>query len=106
MGWATLGEWVSEGRGLGVPAAPRRWMLATPVLLLALIPLVGNNLTASRKGETLARDFAFDLLQSVEPYGVLVTAGDNDTFPPWYAQEVEHVRQDATLVHLSLANTD
>src|SRR2546430_16508243 len=93
--------WVVGGRG-----AARRWTLATPLLLLALIPLVGNNLTASRKGETLARDFAFDLLQSVEPYGVLVTAGDNDTFPLWYAQEGGHGRQDVTGVNLSLANTD
>ena len=67
---------------------------------------MGNHLTASRHGETLARDFAVDLLQSVEPYGVLVTAGDNDTFPLWYAQEVEHVRQDVTVLNLSLANTD
>src|SRR4029077_13193752 len=70
------------------------------------VPLVGNRLTASRQGETLARDFAYDMLQSVEPYGVLVTAGDNDTFPLWYAQEVEHIRQDVTVVNLSLANTD
>src|SRR5439155_980126 len=89
-------QWVRDSLEVRVPDAARRWTLATPVLLLALIPLLGNNLTASRKGETLARDFAFDLLQSVEPYGVLVTAGDNDTFPLWYAQEVEHVRQDVT----------
>src|SRR5467141_3480634 len=106
MGLATLMEWVSDSLEVRVPDAARRWTLATPVLLLALIPLWGNNLTASRKGETLARDFAFDLLQSVEPYGVLVTAGDNDTFPLWYAQEVEHVRQDVTVVNLSLATTD
>jgi len=106
MGLATLMEWASEALELRVPDAARRWTLATPVLVLALIPLWGNHLTASRKGETLARDFAYDLLQSVEPYGVLVTAGDNDTFPLWYAQEVEHVRQDVTVVNLSLANTD
>jgi len=106
MGLATIMEWISEGLELRVPDGARRWMLATPVLVLALIPLLGNHLTASRKGETLARDFAYDLLQSVEPYGVLVTAGDNDTFPLWYAQEVEHVRQDVTVVNLSLANTD
>src|SRR5882762_1503168 len=106
MGLATVMEWISEGLELRVPDGPRRWLLATPVLALALIPLWGNHLTASRKGETLARDFAYDLLQSVEPYGVLVTAGDNDTFPLWYAQEVEHVRQDVTVVNLSLANTD
>src|SRR2546422_9755210 len=62
MGLATLMEWVSDSLEVRVPDAARRWTLATPVLLLALIPLVGNNLTASRKGETLARDFAFDLL--------------------------------------------
>jgi hypothetical protein len=76
------------------------------VLLVALIPLFGNRHSASRAGETLARDFAVDLLNSVEPYGILVTAGDNDTFPLWYAQEVEHVREDVTIVNLSLANTD
>src|SRR5438067_1502557 len=106
MGLATLMEWVSDALEAREPDGARRWLLATPVLVLALIPSWGNHLTASRKGETLARDFAVDLLQSVEPYGVLVTAGDNDTFPLWYAQEVEHVRQDVTVVNLSLANTD
>jgi len=106
MGLATLMEWITDWLEEREPNAARRWLTATPVLLLALIPLAGNHLTASRKGETLARDFASDILQSVEPYGVLVTAGDNDTFPLWYAQEVEHIRQDVTVVNLSLANTD
>jgi hypothetical protein len=83
----------------------RRWALASPVLALALVPLLGNRLTASRAGETLARDFAHDILQSVEPYGILITAGDNDTFPLWYAQEVEGIRRDVTLANLSLMNT-
>src|SRR5438552_3043667 len=106
MGLATLMEWVTESLEAREPDPARRWLLATPVLVLALVPLVGNHLTASRGGEMLARDFAYDMLQSVEPYGVLVTAGDNDTFPLWYAQEVEHIRQDVTVVNLSLANTD
>jgi hypothetical protein len=61
--------------------------------------------SASRAHETSARDFAIDLLESVEPYGILVVAGDNDTFPLWYTQEVEHVRPDVTIANLSLMNT-
>jgi hypothetical protein len=83
-----------------------RWTTATPVLALALVPLFGNRITASRAGETIARDFAYDILQSVEPYGILITAGDNDTFPLWYAQEVEGIRRDVTLANLSLMNTE
>jgi hypothetical protein len=83
-----------------------RWLAATPVLALAFIPLAGNHITASRAHETMARDFAYDILQSVEPYGILITAGDNDTFPLWYAQEVEGIRPDVTLANLSLMNTN
>jgi hypothetical protein len=75
------------------------------VLALAFVPLLGNRLTASRAHETMARDFAYDILNSVEPYGILITAGDNDTFPLWYAQEVEGIRPDVTLANLSLMNT-
>ena len=106
MGLATLMEWGSEALADREPDAARRWLRSTPVLLLALVPLLGNRLTASRAGETLARDFAFDILQSIEPYGILVTAGDNDTFPLWYAQEVEGIRKDVTVLNLSLGNTD
>jgi len=117
VSFALWGIWVAMGLAAGIeavsdwfrerqPDAMRRWLYGTPLLALALIPFVGNRLTGSRKGETLARDFAYDLLQSVEPYGVLVTAGDNDTFPLWYAQEVEGIRKDVTVVNLSLANTD
>ena len=76
------------------------------MLLLAFIPLFGNRVTASRAHETMARDFAYDILNSVEPYGILITAGDNDTFPLWYAQEVEGIRPDITLANLSLMNTE
>jgi hypothetical protein len=87
-------------------SATARWAAASPVLLLAFIPLFGNRVTASRAHETMARDFAYDILNSVEPYGILITAGDNDTFPLWYAQEVEGIRPDITLANLSLMNTD
>jgi hypothetical protein len=90
-------------RDRGTPTS--RWAVASPVLAVALVPLFGNRITASRAHETMPRDFAYDILQSVEPYGILITAGDNDTFPLWYAQEVEGIRRDVTLANLSLMNT-
>ncbi len=106
LGLATVMEWIRDGLRARLPDDSRAWLVTTPVLLIALIPLAGNRLTAPRAGETITRDFASDLLQTVEPYGVLVTAGDNDTFPLWYAQEVEGIRRDVTVLNLSLANTD
>src|SRR3989475_10106633 len=106
MGLAAVMEWIEQGLVARQPAVGGRWALATPVLLLALVPLAGNRLTASRAGETMARDYARDVLQSADPYALVVTAGDNDTFPLWYAQEVEGVRRDVSVLVLSLANTD
>ncbi|MGH7513084.1 MAG: glycosyltransferase family 117 protein [Gemmatimonadales bacterium] len=104
-GFGAMMQGIVDGlRDRGSPRA--RWAAASSVLLLALVPLFGNHATASRAHETMARDFAYDMLNSVEPYGVLITAGDNDTFPLWYAQEVEGIRPDVTLANLSLMNTD
>ncbi|MEO8623717.1 MAG: hypothetical protein ABI625_21740, partial [bacterium] len=99
-------ETVTEGRETYERPTRQSLMMTSPILLLAIIPLFTNWTTASRAGQTDTADFAKDLLNSVEPYGVLVTVGDNDTFPLWYAQEVEHVRQDVVVANTSLLNTD
>ncbi len=109
--WETIAALIGSERvriGNETLDLPRRrsWLLATPVLALALIPLFANWKSASRAGQTDTADFAADLLNSVEPYGVLVTAGDNDTFPLWYAQEVEGIRRDVIVACMSLLNTD
>jgi hypothetical protein len=85
---------------------PRSFAMASPLLAVALIPLFGNWTQASRSGQTDTTDFARDLLNSVEPYGILITVGDNDTFPLWYAQEVEGIRKDVIVANTSLLNTD
>ena len=87
-------------------ATRRSWLLATPLLLIACAPIVGNWNAASHRGDSFAADWGKDMLNSVEPYGILITNGDNDTFPLWYAQEVEGVRQDVLVLVTSYLNTD
>ncbi|MGH7662653.1 MAG: hypothetical protein ACRENA_17260 [Vulcanimicrobiaceae bacterium] len=76
------------------------------MLLIALIPFFANFHSASRGGQRFTRDWAADLLNSVEPYGILVTDGDNDTFPLWYAQDVEGIRKDVVVACSCLLETD
>jgi hypothetical protein len=84
----------------------RSWIMASPLLAIALIPLFTNASQASRRGETFTRDWAVDLLNSAEPYAVIITNGDNDTFPLWYAQAVEGVRKDVIVAVTSYVDMD
>jgi hypothetical protein len=104
-GFASLYRGALAMVGTRSPDRLRR-LIPVPLMALALVPLFGNRISAPRNHETLARDYAVDMLESVEPYGILITAGDNDTFPLWYAQEVMHIRRDVTLANLSLMGTD
>ncbi len=97
IGIAGLWDWVQRRSG-------RSLMFGAPVLGLAVIPLVLNFNWASRAGDYSARDWAYNLLMSVEPYSLIFTVGDNDTFPLWYLQEVEGVRRDVTVAVKSYFN--
>ena len=109
--WLTIAEMIgSERRRIDgqMATTPTRtgWLASSPLLLLALVPSIANASSAPRSKHHTTRNIAADLLNSVEPYGVLVTVGDNDTFPLWYAQEVEGIRRDVVVACTSLLNTD
>ena len=110
IGFSVWGLWAGIGiAGLWQEAAAHlkgSWSRAAPVLALALIPLLSNWPWATRRADYSARDWAYNLLMSVEPYGVLFTNGDNDTFPLWYLQETEGIRRDVTVVVTSYLNLD
>jgi len=93
--------------GLGIAAAASRLSprLAPVVWLGAVVPLCLNWTAMNRRrlpDAELPLAFARSLLEPLPPRAVLVVAGDNDTFPLWYAQEVLSLRRDVTIVTIPL----
>lgn len=59
-----------------------------------------------RSKRTVAVDFGSNYLESCEPNSIIFTNGDNDTFPLWYAQEIEGIRTDIRVCNTSYLQTD
>ncbi|CAL1519196.1 DUF2723 domain-containing protein [Chitinophaga sp. MM2321] len=83
-------------------------ILATGLCLLAVPVLMASQEwdDHDRSTKTIARDVAKDYLESCQPNAILFTVGDNDTYPLWYAQEVEGIRTDIRVINLSLLGVD
>ncbi len=76
-------------------------------LVLAPGILVSQNFDDhNRSGRYMTRDYAINYLESCAPNAILLTYGDNDTFPLWYVQEVEGVRPDIKIINLSYLGMD
>ena len=79
------------------------------VALCLLIPIQMVSQTwddHDRSGRYIARDFGKNYLATCEPNAIIFTNGDNDTFPLWYAQDVEGFRTDVRVCNLSYLQTD
>jgi hypothetical protein len=89
------------GEKIAAPVAGALCFFAVPVIMGS-----ENWDDHDRSGRYLARDIAFNYLNSCASDAILFTNGDNDTFPLWYAQEVEGTRTDVRVCNLMLLNTD
>ncbi len=76
-------------------------LLGVPVLMAA-----ENWDDHNRSNRYTARDMAYNYFMSTDDQAILITHGDNDTFPLWYIQEVEGVRTDARVMNTSLLGID
>ena len=76
------------------------------LLVLPLLALKKNYNRNNRTGNWIPYDYAYNHLMSCDKDGMLVTNGDNDTFPLWFLQNVEKIRQDVRIINLSLLNAD
>jgi len=83
-------------------------ILATLISLVAVPALMAtqNWDDHDRSGRYTARDIAKNYLNSCSKDAVLFTVGDNDTFPLWYVQDVEGVREDVRIINMMLFNMD
>ena len=105
LGVLALFSWIDKalkGRGGALTAGA-----VSALCLFVPVQMAGQNWDDhDRSNRRTALELACNYLNSVGKDGILVTHGDNDTFPLWYAQEVEDVRTDVRICNTSLLGTD
>jgi len=106
--WIGLGvlqvkEWLQNKLSANISS-----IIAFAACMLAVPVLMGQQEwdDHDRSKKVLARDLAKDYLESCAHNAILFTYGDNDTYPLWYAQEVEHIRTDVRVINNSLLGID
>ena len=107
--WIGIGVlYVKELLLAGIKNSRNAGIAAAVICLLAVPVLMASQEwdDHDRSHKLLARDLATDYLESCAPNAILISFGDNDTYPLWYAQEVEGIRPDIRVINSSLLGTD
>lgn len=107
--WIGLGVmWMSDLLRKMKSLSGNSGAIAAGVVCLGVPVLMGaeNWDDHDRSGRYTVRDLAYNYLMTADPNAIMVTHGDNDTFPLWYIQEVEGVRTDVRVMNTSLLGTD
>ena len=76
--------------------------IACALVVFSLLPLALQYHCQDRSDNYVAYYYGWNMINFLEPNSILITNGDNDTFPLWYLQEVEGIRKDVEIVNLSL----
>jgi hypothetical protein len=87
----------------------KKYASIVAIVICSIIPilvLAENYDDHDRSGRYTARDFGKNYLNSCEKNAILFVYGDNDTFPVWYAQDVENTRPDVRICNVTLLNGD
>ena len=106
LGAMALGDWLNKlvkNKPLPVSVG------VSALSLLVPIQMVSQTWDDhDRSGRYACRDFGLNYLNTLpeDNMPIIFTNGDNDTFPLWYAQEVEGKRTDARVCNLSYLQTD
>ncbi len=103
LGVLAMAKMFTEKINLGAAAPMAAGLVG---LLIPGIMAFQNFDDHSRMGHYASRDYASNFLNSVDENAIIFTYGDNDTYPLWYAQEVENIRRDVRVVNLSLIAVD
>jgi tetratricopeptide (TPR) repeat protein len=99
--------WMGIGSGAIVAWARKlgslyRNTMVVALLVFSFLPFVTHYHVMDRSRNNVAYCYGWNMMNFLEPNAILITNGDNDTFPLWYLQEVEHLRPDVDVVNLSL----
>ena len=96
-------EWA---KGKGKEALGYVVPLGALCVFLSILPAHHNWFTHDQSKNFIAHDVGYNMLAGLEPDAIIFVNGDNDTYPLWYMQNVEHFRTDVCIAQLQLLNTD